>query len=102
MKKRTREAWRELIQSWKAGDLTQKQFCAQHSIAYSAFHYWFKKFREERTDAESGPGFAPVTIASDNRVGNHGSVLAEVVLTDGRRVRLYQGIDVQFLRDLLS
>jgi hypothetical protein len=102
MQKRTREAWRELIQSWKASDLTQKQFCAQHSIAYSAFHYWFKKFRQEGTATESGPGFASVTISSNNVVSNHGSVLAELVLPDGRRVSFYQGIDVQFLRDLLS
>lgn len=48
------------------------------------------------------PGFATVTITSKKVVGNHGSVLAELVLGDGRRVKFYQGIDVQFLRDLLS
>lgn len=102
MQRRTSEAWRELIQSWQASDLTQKQFCAQHSIAYSAFHYWFKKFREEKTSPGIGPGFSPVTISSNKPAENHGSVLAELVLADGRRVYFYQGIDVQFLRDLLS
>jgi hypothetical protein len=101
MQRRTSEDWRELIRSWQASSLPQKQFCAQHAIAYSAFHYWFKKFREEQTAPGPGRGFAAVTITS-NKLGGHGSVVAELVLADGRRVNFYQGIDVQFLRDLLS
>lgn len=101
MQRRTSEAWRELLQSWQASELTQKQFCAQHSIAYSAFHYWFKKFREEKTIPGINSGFATVKITPNKPVENQGSVLVELVLTDGRRVKFYQGIDVQFLRDLL-
>jgi hypothetical protein len=99
MQRRTSEAWRELIQSWQASELTQKQFCAQYSIAYSAFHYWFKKFR--KTLPEVNPGFAPVKMAASKSSGNGGQVLIELVLPDGKRVNFFQGIDVQFLRDLL-
>lgn len=102
MQRRTTQAWRELIQSWQTSDLTQKQFCAQQSIAYSAFHYWFKKFRAEKELPKISTGFATVKITANKPVENQGSVLVEVVLTDGRRVNFYQGIDVHFLRDLLS
>ena len=102
MQRRTTQAWRELIQSWQVSDLTQKQFCAQQSIAYSAFHYWFKKVRAEKPLAGISSGFVPVKIATNEPFGKQRSVLVEVVLTDGRRLNFYQGIDVQFLRDLLS
>lgn len=102
MQRRTSEAWRDLIQSWQSSELTQKQFCAQQSIAYSAFHYWFKKFRNEKSPSRINSGFVPVKITPDKPVEKYGSVMAEVLLPDGRRVIIYQGIDVQFLRDLLS
>lgn len=102
MQRRTSEAWRKIIQSWQTSDLTQKQFCAQQSIAYSAFYYWFKNFREEKSASKVNSGFAPVKITSDKPVENNGSVLVELVMPDGRRVNFFQGIDVQFLRDLLS
>lgn len=101
MQRRTTQAWRELIESWKTSDLTQKQFCAQQSIAYSAFHYWFKKFRGEEELAGASPGFASIKITPHTPVVKHGAVLVELVLPDGRRVNFYQGIDVSFLRDLL-
>lgn len=102
MQRRTSEDWRELIQSWQTSDLTQKQFCAEHSIAYSAFHYWFKKFRKPEATPE-GVGFASVKVTGRRAAteGN-GVVVAELVMPDGRRVNFFQGIDLQFLRDLLS
>ena len=102
MQRRTAKAWHELIQSWQVSELTQKQFYAQQSIAYSTFHYWFKKFRSEKGFPGLSPGFASIKVTPNTPVVNHGAVLVELVLSDGRRVNFYQGIDVQFLRDLLS
>jgi len=104
MQRRTHQAWRDLIESWQTSNLTQKQFCTQHAIAYSGFHYWFKKFREEDAPSQEGLGFATVKIPTSHKkpVERQGSVQAELVLPDGRRVIFYQGVDVQFVRALLS
>ena len=102
MQRRNAKAWHELIESWQTSDLTQKQFCAQQSIAYSAFHYWFKKFRAEQELPKTSSGFTTVKIRAKKPVENYGAVLVELLLTDGRRVNFYKGIDVHFLRDLLS
>lgn len=99
MQRRTSDAWRELIEAWQSSNLTQKEFCAQQSIAYSGFHYWFKKFREEESLSASNSGFSPVKIAAKpecNRLTR-----LELVLPDGRSVKFYEGVDVQFLRALL-
>ena len=102
MQRRTSQAWRELIQGWQTSDLRQKEFCAQHSIAYSAFHYWFKKIREQESLSGVSTGFVPVKITSNTPVEDNGSVRIELALPDGRCVRFYGGVDVQFLRSLLS
>ena len=98
MQRRASQAWRELIENWKTSGLTQKAFCAQQSIAYSGFHYWFKKFREDKSVPVSGPGFIPVSVTSPpDRTSS-----IELVMPDGRRINFHDGVDVQFLRALLA
>ena len=101
MQRRTSEAWRELIEKWQTSDLTQKEFCGQQSIAYSGFHYWFKKFREEKSLPNSDSGFIPVKVTSSVSKNNRRSSI-ELVMPDGRRVNFHEGVEVEFLRALLS
>lgn len=102
MQRRTSQAWRELIEAWQTSGQTQKEFCAQHSIAYSGFHYWFKKFRQDMSLPNSRSGFIPVKITPSGSGNNHHSAPIELVLPDGRRVNFHEGVDVQFLRALLA
>jgi len=101
MQRRTSEAWHELIEAWQASDLTQKEFCAQQSIAYSGFHYWFKKFRQNKSLPNTPSGFIPVKVTSSGSGNNHSAPI-ELILPDGRRVNFYEGVDAQFLRALLA
>lgn len=102
MERRTSQDWLELIQCWQKSDLTQKVFCAQQSIAYSGFHYWFKKFREDNSISKPDSGFIPVKITSHSSKKNNHSSAIELILPDGRRVNFHEGVDVEFLRALLS
>jgi hypothetical protein len=97
MKRRSPQAWRSLIEEWQASDLTQKEFCTQQSIAYSGFHYWSKKFREEKSLPPYSSGFIPVNVTP-----SASKALIELVMPDGRRVHFHEGVDVGFLRALLS
>jgi hypothetical protein len=101
MQRRSPQGWRELIEKWQASDVTQKKFCTQQSIAYSGFHYWFKKFKEEKSLPNSDSGFIPVKVTSTGSKGNR-SASIELVMPDGRRVNFHEGVEVEFLRALLS
>jgi hypothetical protein len=101
MQRRTPQEWLSLIEAWQASDLTQKQFCSQQAIAYSAFHYWFKKFREDKSLPAPGPVFIPVKVTSPSTKSIAGAAI-ELVMPDGRRVNFHQGVEVEFLRGLLS
>ncbi len=101
MARRSSEDWRGLIEKWQVSELTQKDFCNQESIAYSGFHYWFKKFREEKALPPSAGGFIPVNVTPSRSEVNQPAAI-ELVMPDGRRVHFHEGVDVEFLRALLS
>lgn len=101
MKRRTSQDWLVLIETWQRSGLTQKEFCAQQSIAYSGFHYWFKKFREDKTLSSPGSGFIPVKVTSPQSK-NSLPVPVELVMPDGRKVNFPHGVEVGFLKSLLA
>ena len=41
--RRSQDDWRQLMAEYEAGELTQRQFCEHHQLAYSTFCYWRKR-----------------------------------------------------------
>ena len=41
--RRTQDDWSQLMTEYEAGELTQRQFCEYHQLAYSTFCYWRKR-----------------------------------------------------------
>jgi hypothetical protein len=105
MIKRSSQEWFSLIENWQSSNLSQKEFCKQHNVALSAFHYWLGKVRKDSAVVEgqgNSTGFVPACIKGTGNLPSSQSVVLELVLPDGRRVNFYEGIDVQFLKALLS
>jgi hypothetical protein len=100
MQRKSPAAWRLLLEEWAGSNLTQKEFCALHSIAVSGLHYWSKKFKEETLSLAPSPAFVPVKITSVAKA--HYASQIELVMPDGRRVHFHQGADAGFLKALLS
>jgi len=44
-KRKSRAQWDELMVAYEAGDLSQREFCKRHEVAYSTFGYWRKRLR---------------------------------------------------------
>lgn len=44
-KKRKRAQWEQLMASYEASDMAQREFCVKHGVAYSSFCYWRKQLR---------------------------------------------------------
>lgn len=86
-----------LIEIWKNSGVTQREFCAEKSIALPKFQYWMKKY----TLQHEGPGdFMPVKLTGSANAGA-GSRL-EILWPDGRRVIFHAPVDASFLKALLS
>ena len=64
---RTQEMY-TLIKKYYASDLKQKLFCEQQGIAYSTFHWWLSKYKNDTTSmtnrGKCSGDFIPVHVGS--------------------------------------
>jgi hypothetical protein len=90
--------WRQWIAEWRASGLSVPAFCARRDLAPARFYHWRRVL--ERRAAEEPAAFVPVQVVADV-VPAQASAL-ELVLTDGRAVRVAPGFDAATLRQLLA
>jgi transposase len=90
--------WRRRIDQWRVSGLSVRAFCARHGLATASFYNW-RRVLHRRPAAEQ-PTFVPVQVVAE-AVPAQTSAL-EVILTDGRRVRVAPGFDPATLRRLLA
>jgi transposase-like protein len=90
--------WRRWIDQWRASGLSVQAFCARHDLAPARFYHWRRVL--ERRAAEQPAAFVAVQVVA-GAVPAQASAL-EVVLTDGRAVRVAPGFDAATLRRLLA
>jgi hypothetical protein len=83
-----------MIANWQQSGQNQKQFCLQNNIAYHIFHYWYKVYRSEQTDA--GGSFVTLDLAPQLQPN------VELHFTDGRRLVFHQPVSADFLKALIA
>ena len=93
----TERQWRHWIAEWRASGLSVRAFCGQRGLATPSFYHWRRVL--ERRAAEK-VAFVPVQVVAE-AVPALATAL-EVVLTDGRMVRVAPGFDAATLRQLLA
>lgn len=54
-----RQYWSQRINNWKNGNLSQKHYCTQAGISYSAFAYWRVRLRMEERIAKQAYSIKP-------------------------------------------
>jgi hypothetical protein len=94
---RKEQQWRRWINRWRASGLSGRAFCARHGLAAASFYQWRRVL--ERRAAEAA-AFVPVQVVAD--AGPAQVSALEVVLADGRAVRVGPGFDAATLRRLLA
>jgi len=86
------------IEQWKQSDLTQRAFCLQNNITYHVFHYWYKRYRDARLEADSRtPSFIKLEL-SPSAIYAH----AELILPDGKRLLFHQPVSSDYLKAIIS
>ena len=95
----TQQLMFSLIEIWKGSGKTQQEFCKEKDIAYSKFHYWFKKYNAQGSTPDTSSGFMAITVKNRTSVRGGG---VELVYPDGRRLIFHHDVDPSFLRALLA
>jgi hypothetical protein len=112
--------WRGILRQWRRSGLSGRSFCRVHGLSEPSFYAWRRtsQQRDQQASPESQgaarrattpvqrtaalpcrrdglPNFVPVTIAAP-------TPSLELVLGDGRSVRVPAGFDAATLRQLLA
>lgn len=92
--------WREHVERWTRGGLTQRDYCQQHGLAMSTFQLW----RRRLATAAPEPCFDIVPVVQAPRAALHlQSQPLALVLEGGRyRVEIGEGARVETLRTVLD
>jgi hypothetical protein len=93
----------KLIGEWQRSGLTQTAWCQSQDIAYSRFHYWYKRFREQ-SNTSGSPVISQssfISLEVKPVVSDGALCYAEVLCPDGRRILFHQGVDAGYLKSLL-
>jgi hypothetical protein len=94
---RKERQWRRWINQWRASGLGVRDFCHRRGLASASFYHWRRVL--QRRVAEQA-AVVPVNVLVD-AVQAQASAL-EVVLPNGRAVRVAPGFDAATLRQLLT
>ena len=89
--------WRRWIRQWQTSGLSVRVFCARHGLATASFYHWRRVLERRATER---PAFVPVQVVADTPPPQASAL--ELVLTDGRAVRISPGFDEATLRRLLA
>ena len=91
----------EGIRLWQQSGQSQKAWCEQNNVSYGAFHYWYKRYRDEELaaspDQRPDGGFVRLMVDSSNP-----PAWCELVLGDGKKLIFHQPVSVEFIRALIG
>jgi transposase len=86
--------WRGYLTRWEASGLSVRDFCEFHDLSQQSF-YWWRREIPHRDQAESQ--FLPVQVIPDEPPPQSDGGAVEIVLAQGRLVRVRPGFDPQTL-----
>ena len=99
--------WRRHVSRWQRSGLSIRAYCAAEGLAEGNFHAWRRTLAErDRQAARRGrqtpmPAFVPVQVVGDVTTSTSRS-LFEVVLANGRVLRIGADADLNVVRQLLA
>ncbi len=96
--------WRDVMTRWRDSGLSIRAFCRRHRLAEPSFYFWRRALSERQppvlpTANEAAVTFVPLTVRSEPLVAD---TTVEVILANGRRLRLPVGVAAAVVRELVA
>ncbi len=96
--------WQNMIREAARSGLSVREFCRRRQLTISQFYWWQRRLKPQQTSARkrrvAGPDAASFVLVSEN--GDSPAAGIELVLGDGRRLRISRGVDEETLRAVLA
>jgi hypothetical protein len=95
--------WRRMVRRWQRSKLTIRDFCCQQQLSEPSFYAWRRLIAERDRQCPAPkpaptPAFVPIQVVPP--IGPSAAI--ELVLGNGRLVRVPAGFDPATLRQLLA
>ena len=102
---RKHQRWQRTIGEAARSGLSIREFCRRRKLTVSQFYWWQRRLKMDvRKGASRRPdgnqGQASFALVSDEPVATDAGI--ELVLGDGRRLRIRKGVDGETLRAVLA
>lgn len=106
------EFWRRMLRRQARTGLSVRAWCRKHHLQPSAFYWWRRELARRDTEAAettsaqastrspSSPAFVPVRLTEDSPA--KADPVIEILLTNGRRVRLWGSAQRSMLAEVLA
>ena len=92
--------WRRRLAHWRRSGLSVRAYCAAHGLTEPNFYAWRRELR--RRDARRAAGPPPAAFVPISVLPPPIPVPLELVLPDGRVLRIPAGFDADTLRRVLA
>jgi hypothetical protein len=95
--------WQKTIREAARSGLSTREFCRQNKLQESQFYWWQRRLsvaRQPRRKRKRAAGPASFALVSNGADGADAGI--ELVLGDGRRLRISRGVDEETLRAVLA
>ena len=94
----TRERMIRMIGAWKSSGRTASSFAADHGVTRAKFEYWKRQLKGAPGSRETlrAPSFVPVQVIGP------GAAPLEVVLANGDRLLIPEGLSIETVRAVLG
>ena len=97
--------WQRTISEAAQSGTSIRQFCRQRRLKESQFYWWQHKLRASRqagTTSKPGGHGRPTSFALVSEEGGATDAGIELVLGDGRKLRIRKGVEEETLRAVLA
>jgi transposase len=97
--------WQQRLGEAARSGISVREFCRRHRLQESQFYWWQRRLkvgREERSVQRPGVNGTPASFALVSDEAGASDVGIELVLGDGRKLRIRQGVDEETLRSVLA
>ena len=95
--------WQAVIRDAARSGMSTRAFCRRRKLKEGQFYWWQRRLREKRPPVSPlrvpGKGAASFALVSDEPGGTDAGI--ELLLRDGRRLRIGRGVDEATLRSVL-
>ncbi len=95
--------WQKTMREAARSGISTREFCRQRKLQESQFYWWQRRLSVARKAPKKRKPTAPpasFALVRDEAGGTDAGI--ELVLSDGRRLRIHKGVDEQTLRAVLA